>query len=136
MNYVRSGCPGALVLNGYIYALAGDNGSGCLNTIESAYINSSGDLGTWVNQSDTLLDRRNLTGCVHYGSHVYLIGGNISNIATDDVEVSGIGSAISACGDVNCDTSVNVSDAVWIINYIFIGGKDPCDSNGDSVPDC
>ena len=29
------------------------------------------------------------------------------------------------CGDANNDTSVNVSDAVWIINYVFIGGGAP-----------
>ena len=29
------------------------------------------------------------------------------------------------CGDVNSDLSVNVSDAVFIINYVFIGGAAP-----------
>jgi Dockerin type I domain len=29
------------------------------------------------------------------------------------------------CGDANCDLVVNVSDAVWIIGYIFIGGDPP-----------
>jgi glucose/arabinose dehydrogenase len=29
------------------------------------------------------------------------------------------------CGDANDDGSVNVSDAVWIINYVFIGGDPP-----------
>jgi Dockerin type I domain len=29
------------------------------------------------------------------------------------------------CGDANADQSVNVSDAVWIINYVFIGGEAP-----------
>jgi hypothetical protein len=38
--------------------------------------------------------------------------------------------------DVNCDSDVNVSDAVSIINYIFSGGNDPCDSDGDGIPDC
>ncbi len=136
MNDIRSGCPGSVILNGHIYVLAGDNGSGCLNTIESAYMNPDGDLESWIMESDTLLDRRNLTACVHYGPHVYVIGGNINNIATDDVEVSGISSSVSSCGDVNCDTNVNISDAVWIINFIFIGGNDPCDTNGDTIPDC
>lgn len=30
------------------------------------------------------------------------------------------------CGDVNCDEKVNVSDAVYIVNYIFKGGPAPC----------
>ena len=29
------------------------------------------------------------------------------------------------CGDANSDQSVNVSDAVWIIGYIFVGGDPP-----------
>jgi uncharacterized protein (TIGR02145 family) len=29
------------------------------------------------------------------------------------------------CGDANNDASVNVSDAVWIVNYVFIGGPEP-----------
>jgi len=29
------------------------------------------------------------------------------------------------CGDANSDESVNVSDAVWIINYVFVGGDPP-----------
>jgi subtilisin family serine protease len=42
------------------------------------------------------------------------------------------------CGDANNDTDVNVSDAVWIINYVFVGGDAPqpilaCgDANGDT----
>jgi Dockerin type I domain len=29
------------------------------------------------------------------------------------------------CGDANFDATVNVSDAVWIINYVFVGGDPP-----------
>jgi Dockerin type I domain/Viral BACON domain len=29
------------------------------------------------------------------------------------------------CGDANGDLAVNVSDAVWIINYVFVGGDPP-----------
>jgi PKD repeat protein/sugar lactone lactonase YvrE len=32
---------------------------------------------------------------------------------------------IAMCGDSNSDISVNVSDAVWIINYVFVGGDPP-----------
>ncbi|NIT58616.1 MAG: hypothetical protein GWN00_21035 [Aliifodinibius sp.] len=39
-------------------------------------------------------------------------------------------------GDANCDGVVNVSDAVWIINYVFISGNEPCDTNGDGELDC
>lgn len=41
------------------------------------------------------------------------------------------------CGDANADESVNVSDAVFIINYVFVGGDTPnpiesADANCDS----
>jgi hypothetical protein len=29
-------------------------------------------------------------------------------------------------GNVNCDEVVNVSDAVFILNFIFSGGDEPC----------
>jgi len=29
------------------------------------------------------------------------------------------------CGDANNDGEVNVSDAVWIVNYVFVGGNPP-----------
>ncbi len=41
-----------------------------------------------------------------------------------------------AAGDANCDGTCNVSDGVWIINYVFTGGHNPCDNDGDGVPDC
>jgi hypothetical protein len=39
-------------------------------------------------------------------------------------------------GDVNCDGEVNVSDSVYIINYVFTGGFNPCDPDGNGIPDC
>ncbi|MBD3219122.1 MAG: hypothetical protein GF310_12675 [candidate division Zixibacteria bacterium] len=29
------------------------------------------------------------------------------------------------CGDANLDDVVNISDIVWIINYVFVGGPEP-----------
>jgi len=44
------------------------------------------------------------------------------------------------CGDANSDATVDVSDAVWIINYVFVGGDPPDpmesgDANCDSSVD-
>ncbi|MBD3218191.1 MAG: hypothetical protein GF310_07935, partial [candidate division Zixibacteria bacterium] len=36
------------------------------------------------------------------------------------------------CGDANGDGAVNVSDAVWVINYVFIGGAAPGDCSPGS----
>jgi Dockerin type I domain len=35
------------------------------------------------------------------------------------------GDCLGQCGDANGDGDVNVSDAVWIVNYVFIGGPPP-----------
>jgi Dockerin type I domain len=43
------------------------------------------------------------------------------------------------CGDANFDSNVNVSDAVWVINYVFVGGGSPLpvlacgDANSDGM---
>ncbi len=39
------------------------------------------------------------------------------------------------CGDANADGNVNVTDAVWIINYVFLGG-DPPDPMGAGDTNC
>ena len=63
----------------------------------------------------------------------------------DDVLLTSLESGTYLCGDVNADNKVNVSDAVYIINYVFSGGSAPvplesgdsnCDGNcnlGDAV---
>jgi C1A family cysteine protease len=43
-----------------------------------------------------------------------------------DSDEDGIGDACEyICGDANADATVNVSDAVYIINYVFVGGDPP-----------
>ncbi len=41
-----------------------------------------------------------------------------------------------ATGDANCSGDVDIDDVVYLINYIFGGGHEPCDPDGDGVPDC
>lgn len=52
------------------------------------------------------------------------------------VFAGGLAPVTNASGDVNCDGMCNVSDAVAIINFIFAGGNNPCDADGDGIPDC
>jgi hypothetical protein len=33
--------------------------------------------------------------------------------------------AVYACGDCNCDGTIDVADIVYLINYLFIGGSEP-----------
>jgi hypothetical protein len=44
--------------------------------------------------------------------------------------------AFGTIGDLNCDGSVDISDAVYMIAYIFSGGHKPGDPDGDGVPEC
>jgi hypothetical protein len=39
-------------------------------------------------------------------------------------------------GDADCSGGVDIDDVVWLISYIFSGGFEPCDSDGDEIPDC
>jgi len=42
-----------------------------------------------------------------------------------DVQFYAFGTPILSCGNVNGDESVNISDVVYLINYVFIGGDPP-----------
>lgn len=39
-------------------------------------------------------------------------------------------------GDADCSGSVDISDVVYLITYIFQGGPPPGDPNNDGIPDC
>jgi len=39
-------------------------------------------------------------------------------------------------GDVDCSGMIDIDDIVYLIEYIFTGGNDPCDPDGNGVPDC
>ena len=50
---------------------------------------------------------------------------SIVEAAIDAVTIRKFTCADVICGDANADASVNVSDAVYIINYVFNGGDEP-----------
>jgi hypothetical protein len=41
-----------------------------------------------------------------------------------------------ASGDVDCSGDVDIDDVVYLIGFIFGGGFEPCDPDGNGVPDC
>lgn len=48
-----------------------------------------------------------------------------------------MGSCCNSAGDANNDGSINVGDAVYMINYVFKGGPGPdCGDEGDANNDC
>jgi hypothetical protein len=57
-------------------------------------------------------------------SNVHFIASDGDLIDDEYIEIY-ISSDQYICGDANFDQAVNVSDAVWVINYVFIGGDPP-----------
>jgi hypothetical protein len=53
----------------------------------------------------------------------------VIDVATDIV-TEPVEACEGICGDANGDETVNVSDAVYIISYVFVGGGAP----GDCAP--
>ncbi|MBD3218100.1 MAG: hypothetical protein GF310_07480, partial [candidate division Zixibacteria bacterium] len=45
-----------------------------------------------------------------------------------------IGYADHVCGDTNSDGSLNISDAVYLINYVFVEGSPPPDPGCCGTP--
>jgi hypothetical protein len=83
-------------------------------TIESYFVD--------VTDAEHLTASFNIPPYVPFGFYDVWVRNNIS---------SSLLSALQAfliqfrCGDANADNQINVSDAVWIINYVFIGGSPP-----------
>ncbi len=73
---------------------------------------------------------------------VYWPSGNVQLIGTTPANqiltITETGGMVYLCGDSNNDSSINVGDAVFLINFIFNGGTPPspmcqADANGDKT---
>jgi len=54
-----------------------------------------------------------------------MLSGMSAIICYDDIEIISIYESPYLCGDANSDKVADVSDAVSIINYVFVGGNPP-----------
>lgn len=61
---------------------------------------------------------------------LYVAGlqGGFGGLNSAHVLIAGEQAAAHICGDSNCDGSVNVGDAVYLINFVFRGGPEPCNA--------
>jgi len=74
------------------------------------------ETGDWqFNLTGLLVGQTNLTIDIKHS--------DVTDYSTPNIDVT-INPAYT-CGDVNDDESVNVSDAVSIINFVFVGGNPP-----------
>jgi outer membrane protein assembly factor BamB len=69
----------------------------------------------------------NPVGDLSYGTEFFwqIVSWDEHGVSTPGPEWSFTTEFDVICGDCNDDLTVNVSDAVWIINYVFVGGNAP-----------
>ncbi|MGH7157212.1 MAG: hypothetical protein ACREGG_03845, partial [Candidatus Saccharimonadales bacterium] len=124
--------PGAIVANGYLYVIGGDNSSSVPQTsVYYAQINSDGSTGAWQTSANVLPVGLQQTGVTISNGYIYVIGGdNAGNggghVAT--VYYSRL-SANGLIGAWNTTTSIpnglNSIQAVSYSGYIYaVGGFD------------
>ncbi|HSX17282.1 MAG TPA: hypothetical protein VLH86_04225, partial [Patescibacteria group bacterium] len=81
----------SVVYNGYLYISGGTNGS-YLNDVQYAQIQPMGTLGKFIQQSSAFTTTRNNHASVIYNGYLYIVGGNSSGTALQDVSYCPINS--------------------------------------------
>lgn len=66
------------------------------------------------------------TAATRFGDHIVL--GTAHGTDNEEFWFDVVEAVITPakCGDVNCDSEIDISDAVYLIAYIFSGGPEPC----------
>jgi hypothetical protein len=78
-----------VVYKGHLYILGGNNGTGTVNEVWYAALNSDGTVGTWTQTSSFTNARSNLAAVV-YNNTVYILGGNSGSTYYNDVQYAPI----------------------------------------------
>jgi hypothetical protein len=96
--------------------------------IKIIYISGEASQLVVLFNEQTIIDVAPDTEISPFGSLEIGVGGQYNNtgeIYLDDFAICTYSDFVYLCGDANNDESVNVSDAVYVINYVFIGGNPP-----------
>jgi len=84
----------------------------------------TGQSGGWVEKTYDLSEYRGNTVQIRFSFLSDNDAAQFEGWYIDDIEVIP-NQPNSICGDCNGDSSVNVSDVVYLINYLYIGGPEP-----------
>jgi N-acetylneuraminic acid mutarotase len=118
---------GIVVDNGYVYAIAGQNGSSYLTTTYYAPLNSNGTIGTWATTT-ALPTTSSMMGAVTYDGYLYEVGGqnssgtNLTNTYYAQINNGGAGTATAWSNQGALPTSVYGPTSAVYNGYIYLLG--------------
>jgi len=89
----------------------------------------------WSNNSGTSFNSYFQIPSNMHGEHsiYFKVVDDVGNVNLDSCDYTWSWTYIFFCGDANNDLAVNISDAVYIINYVFVGGDPPNPLNAGDV---
>ena len=121
----------AIVTNGYVYLLGGNNGSSIVSTVYYAPINSNGTLGTW-STGTSLPGALGYSQAIVTNGYVYLLGGYNGSSYTSTIYYAPINSngtlgTWSTYG-TSLPGALGISQAIVTNGYVYLLGGD----NGSS----
>jgi N-acetylneuraminic acid mutarotase len=127
--------PGTAVVNGYIYAIGGNDNSSALSSVYYAKLNANGTVGTWSSTTG-LPAVRNTAGVATYNGYIYVTGGETivgccgGTQTTYYAKVNADGTISSwTTSPVNLPQTLYVNNSVAANGYLYtVGGYN--NSNG------
>ncbi|MDB5182326.1 MAG: hypothetical protein JWO47_110 [Candidatus Saccharibacteria bacterium] len=129
----------AVAINGYLYIMGGDNGSGSvLNDLQYCPINSTSHaVGTCVQLSSAFTTARKSHTSVAYNGYIYVIGGWDGTTFFSDIQRMLIGPSNSGAGTATQQTAAFTTTRAYHVSvayngYLYItGGTNGTTQQGD-----